>query len=126
MTFSRPLTSNLDLQIAAARKSRSSTAPMTTSRAEILPPKGSVTLGWRPAKDWDASLKLRRRVGQISFYDFLAQPKLSQDRENAGNPDLVPPQSWEVGDRSSAHDLGSMGQDPPQPALLPGRRTSST
>jgi hypothetical protein len=59
-------------------------------------PKGSITLGWEPNSEWDVSLKLRRRVGQISFYDFLAQPNLQQERENSGNPDLVPPQSWEI------------------------------
>jgi outer membrane cobalamin receptor len=48
-------------------------------------------------------------VGQISFYDFLAQPKLSQDRENAGNPDLVPPQSWEV-ETEFSRDLGRWGK----------------
>src|SRR5205085_5856337 len=72
-------------------------------------PKGSIVLGWRPAKDWYVSLKLRRRVGQISFFDFLAQPKLSQDRENAGNPELVPPQSWEV-ETELSHDLGRWGK----------------
>ena len=72
-------------------------------------PKGSVSLGWHPSPSWDISLKLRRRVGQISFYDFLAQPKLEQDRENAGNPELVPPQSWEV-ETEFAHDLGRWGK----------------
>jgi hypothetical protein len=33
------------------------------------------------------------RVGQISFLRLLAQPNLQEDRENAGNPDLVPPQA---------------------------------
>ena len=88
-------------------------------------PKGSVTLGWRPAKGWDVSLKLRRRVGQISFYDFLAQPKLSQDRENAGNPDLVPPQSWEV-ETEFGRDLGAWGKTRLNAPLLPRRATSST
>ena len=45
-------------------------------------PKGSVVFGWHPDKTWDISLKLRRRVGQISFFDFLAQPNLTVDREN--------------------------------------------
>src|SRR6185369_15535834 len=72
-------------------------------------PKGSVTLGWRPSQGWDLSLKLRRRVGQISFYDFLAQPQLAQDRENAGNPELVPPQSWEA-ETEVSRDLGRWGK----------------
>ena len=68
-----------------------------------------MTLGWRPASGWDRSLKLRRRVGQISFYDFLAQPNLSEERENSGNPDLVPPQSWEA-EIEAGKSLGAWGQ----------------
>ena len=109
-TLSRPLASNLDLQVAAgAEISRLDRTPDDQAARKFFRPKGSVTFGWRPAKGWDVSLKLRRRVGQISFYDFLAQPQLSQDRENAGNPDLVPPQSWEV-ETEIAHDLGPWGK----------------
>jgi hypothetical protein len=108
-TLSRPLTSNLDLQVAAgAEISKLDRVDDDQPARNFFRPKGSVTLGWRPAKGWDVSLKLRRRVGQISFYDFLAQPKLSDDRENAGNPDLVPPQSWEI-ETEVAHDLGRWG-----------------
>jgi outer membrane receptor for ferrienterochelin and colicins len=109
-TFSRPLASNLDLQVAAgAEISRLDRVDDDQPARKFFRPKGSVTLGWRPSKDWDVSLKLRRRVGQISFYDFLAQPKLSEDRENAGNPDLVPPQSWES-EIEVSHDLGAWGK----------------
>jgi outer membrane receptor for ferrienterochelin and colicins len=109
-TFSRPLTSNLDLQFAAGAEISSLDRVDDDQPArKFFRPKGSLTLGWRPAKDWDVSLKLRRRVGQISFYDFLAQPKLSQDRENAGNPNLVPPQSWEA-ETEISHDLGKWGK----------------
>ncbi len=109
-TFSRPLSPKLDLQIAAGGEiSTLERVDGDTPPRKFFRPKGSLTLGWRPAKGWDASLKLRRRVGQISFYDFLAQPKLSEDRENAGNPDLVPPQSWEA-ETEFAHDLGKWGK----------------
>jgi hypothetical protein len=109
-TLSRPLTSNLDLQIAAgAETSTLDRVDDDQPARKFFRPKGSVTLGWRPAPGWDASLKLRRRVGQISFYDFLAQPKLTDDRENAGNPDLVPPQSWEA-EAEVAHELGPWGK----------------
>ncbi len=109
-TLSRPLASNLDLQVAAgAEISHLDRVDDDQPARKFFRPKGSVTLGWRPAKDWDVSLKLRRRVGQISFYDFLAQPKLSEDRENAGNPDLVPPQSWES-EVEVSHDLGAWGK----------------
>ncbi len=109
-TWSRPLASNLDLQVAAGGEiSHLDRVDDDAPARKFFRPKGSVTLGWRPAKDWDVSLKLRRRVGQISFYDFLAQPKLSEDRENSGNPDLVPPQSWES-EIEVSHDLGAWGK----------------
>jgi hypothetical protein len=109
-TLSRPLTAKLDLQVAAgAETSTLDRTPDDQPARKFLRPKGSVTLGWRPSKAWDISLKLRRRVGQISFYDFLAQPQLSSDRENAGNPDLVPPQSWEL-ETEFARDLGKWGK----------------
>jgi outer membrane receptor for ferrienterochelin and colicins len=109
-TWSRPLASNLDLQIAAGGEiSHLDRVDDDQEARKFFRPKGSVNLAWRPSEGWDLSLKLRRRVGQISFYDFLAQPKLSEDRENAGNPDLVPPQSWEV-ETEFSRDLGAWGK----------------
>jgi outer membrane receptor for ferrienterochelin and colicins len=109
-SLSRPLAPNLDLQLAAgAETSALDRVDDDQPARKFFRPKGSLTLAWRPAKTWDISLKLRRRVGQIDFLDFLAQPQLSQDRENAGNPELVPPQSWEV-ETEFAHDLGKWGK----------------
>jgi hypothetical protein len=110
LTFSRALSPKLDLQVAAgAETSTLSRVDSDLPARKFFRPKGSVTLGWRPSKGWDASLKLRRRVGQISFYDFLSQPSLSQDRENAGNPNLVPPQSWEA-EVEVGRELGVWGK----------------
>ena len=109
-TFSRPISQKLDLQVAAgAEVSNLDRTTDDEPARKFFRPKGSVVLGWHPDKSWDISLKLRRRVGQISFFDFLAQPNLSANRENAGNPELVPPQSWEV-ETDFAHDLGRWGK----------------
>ena len=59
-------------------------------------PKGSATLAWTPEQGLDLSLKLARVVGQLSFSDFLASVNLGSDNSNAGNNELVPPQSWEL------------------------------
>jgi len=109
-TFTRPLGSKTDLQIAAgAEISELARVDGDLKPRKFFRPKGSINLGWRPSAGWDASLKLRRRVGQISFYDFLDQPNLSQDREAAGNPDLVPPQSWEL-ETEVGRELGAWGK----------------
>ena len=42
------------------------------------------------------SLEVRRRVGQLSFGDFLASVNLDNDNENGGNNELVPDQSWNI------------------------------
>jgi hypothetical protein len=110
VTLSRPLSKNLDIQVAAgAEISKLDRVTDSEPARKFFRPKGSLTLGWHPAKGWDVSLKFRRRVGQISFYDFLAQPDLGQDRENAGNPQLVPPQSSEF-ETEISHDLGKWGK----------------
>ncbi len=109
-TWSRPLGPNVDVQVAGGGEiSKLARVDGNVPPRKFFRPKGSATLGWRPAKGWDASLKLRRRVGQISFYDFLAQPNLQEDRENSGNPDLVPPQSWEL-EGEVGRDLGRWGK----------------
>lgn len=109
-TLSRPLGSGFNLQFAAGGE----TSTLERVDGDLAPrrffrPKGSLTLGWQPDKNWDLSLKLRRRVGQISFYDFLAQPNLKSERQNSGNPDLVPPQSWEV-EMEVGRSLGAAGK----------------
>ncbi len=109
-TWSRSLGPKVDIQVAAgAEYSELARLDGDLPPREFVRPKGSVTLGWRPDKIWDFSSKLRRRVGQISFYDFLAQPNLRDDRENSGNPDLVPPQSWEA-EVEGGKSLGAWGQ----------------
>jgi len=109
-TFSRPLSSKLDLQITTGAEI--SHLDLTTDgepARKFLRPKGSITLGWHPAKTWDISFKLRRRVGQISFGNFLASAQLNAGRQEAGNRQLVPPQSWET-EADFAHELGRWGK----------------
>jgi outer membrane receptor for ferrienterochelin and colicins len=109
-TFSRALSASVNLQVAAgAEMSTLGLVGGVQPPRKFFRPKGSIDLGWRLSKTWDLSLKLRRRVGQINFSDFLSQAVLSQDRTNAGNVNLVPPQSWEF-ESELAHDLGRWGK----------------
>jgi outer membrane receptor for ferrienterochelin and colicins len=57
-------------------------------------PKGQVSLAWKASPRLDVSAKLQRKVGQLNFYDFLESRDLQDNNNNAGNPNLVPPQSW--------------------------------
>ena len=124
-SFSRPLASNLDLQLAAgAETSTLDRVDDDEPARKFFRPKGSATFAWRPSKGWDLSLKLRRRVGQIDFLDFLAQPVLSQDRQNAGNPELVPPQSWEA--KPSLPAISGAGGRRGSTSIITVSKTSST
>ncbi len=63
---------------------------------DFFRPKGQALLTWQADPDTSFALKLERRVGQIGFGSFLASVNLTNNTANAGNPDLVPPQSWEA------------------------------
>ena len=57
--------------------------------------KPSLTLDWKGGKGWHGQLSVRRTVAQLVFYDFISAAELSTDRINAGNPNLMPQQTWE-------------------------------
>ncbi|HVM37480.1 MAG TPA: TonB-dependent receptor plug domain-containing protein [Sphingomicrobium sp.] len=109
-TWGRPLGPTLTMQLAAGGEySRlSSASDVAELSRSFFRPKGSLSLAWKPGDDLDVSLKVRRRVGQLNFYDFLASVNFTDDRENAGNLELVPPQSWEV-DLEGNRKLGEWG-----------------
>ncbi len=95
LSFGRPITSRLSFQIVAgAENSTISQTGAGGLTRTFFRPKGSLTLAWQPSSDFDISVKLRRRVLQLSFYDFLARAFLDDDNANAGNADLRPQQDW--------------------------------
>ena len=71
-------------------------------------PKGSLSAAWKPDPRTDVNFRLQRRVGQLNFFDFLASVNLQDERENAGNPNLVPPQFWEA-EVELVRNLGAWG-----------------
>ena len=71
-------------------------------------PKGLFSAAWKPIPRLDINLRLQRRVGQLNFGAFLATVNLNEERRNAGNPELVPQQSWEV-DLEGVRNLGAYG-----------------
>lgn len=95
LSFGRKLTDTLSFQIVAGAEH--STITQTGANGltrSFFRPKGTLSLAWKPSDTFDASLKIRRRVLQLSFYDFLARAFLNDDNENAGNAELRPQQDW--------------------------------
>jgi len=109
LTHSRSLADNLTIQIGAGGEysTLSQTGANGLTRS-FWRPKGSVNLAWQVEDGLDVSLELARRVGQLSFGDFLASVSLNQDQQNAGNVELVPPQRWEA-QLDITKDLGRWG-----------------
>ncbi|GAB6194866.1 TonB-dependent receptor plug domain-containing protein [Lysobacter xanthus] len=108
-SWGHPLGATAKLQVSAgAEYSNLRQAGAGGLSRNFLRPKGSVSLAWKPSDTLDVNVKLQRRVGQLNFYDFLASVNLNDDRENAGNPDLVPQQSWEL-EVEATKNLGAWG-----------------
>ncbi len=107
--YSRALAKGLSLQLSAggeySRLSQSGTAAVQRA---FWRPKGSLSLAYAPTRGMDLSLSLKRRVGQLDFGDFLARVYLESNFTNAGNTQLVPPQSWEI-EFEARRNLGKWG-----------------
>lgn len=93
LSFGRKLTDKLNFQIiAGAEHSTITQTGMNGLTRSFFRPKGSISLAWMPSPDFDVSVKLRRRVLQLSFYDFLARAFLNDGNQNESNNDLRPQQ----------------------------------
>jgi hypothetical protein len=96
-SYGRALTPSLQLQLnVGGEYSKIAQVGAGGLTRSFRRPKGLVSLAWTQSPNTDYNLKLERRVGQLNFYDFLASVNVTNNQQNAGNPDLVPPQTWEL------------------------------
>lgn len=109
VTLARRISPSLELRASAGGEiSRLGLVDAEDGERTFTRPKGYVSLAWQGGPRLRATAKIERRVGQISFFDFLASRNLSEDRENAANPELVPPQSWDI-QAELSRDLEAFG-----------------
>jgi outer membrane receptor for ferrienterochelin and colicins len=109
LSFGRPLSKTLSLQIVAgAEHSTIAQTGVNGLTRRFFRPKGSLSLAWKPSETFDLSAKLRRRVLQLSFYDFLARSFVDDNNQNAGNNQLVPQQDWTI-EIEANKNLGAWG-----------------
>jgi outer membrane receptor protein involved in Fe transport len=71
-------------------------------------PKGSVSAAWKASRRLNVNARLERQVGQLQFSNFLASVNVIGGNENAGNPELVPPQSW-IAEVEGTRNFGAFG-----------------
>jgi outer membrane receptor for ferrienterochelin and colicins len=95
VTYGRPLTEKLSLQASlGAEYSKLSQTGANGLTRSFIRPKGSVALTWKASPALTVSSKFQRKVGQLSFFDFLASVDVQNGNNNSNNPELVPLQSW--------------------------------
>lgn len=96
-TYGRPLSPTLSFQVSAgAEFSQLRQVGAGGLEREFFRPKGQANAVWQASPDDRLTLRLQRRVGQLNFGDFLASANLNSGTSYSGNPNLVPPQSWEL------------------------------
>jgi len=109
LTYGRPLTSRLTLQVSGggeySQLSQTGAGGLTRT---FYRPKGFLNLAWRPRAGLDISARIERVVGQLNFFDFVASANVSGGTANAGNANLVPPQSWNA-QIQATRNLGPWG-----------------
>jgi len=97
LSYSRPLAEGLTIQVAAgAEYSQLSQVGAGGLTREFVRPKGNINVAWNADPNTTLNLRLNRRVGQISFFNFVDSINLNDGIGNNGNVNLVPPQSWEA------------------------------
>ncbi|MGL5837190.1 MAG: TonB-dependent receptor plug domain-containing protein [Sphingorhabdus sp.] len=109
VTYGRPMSDALSLQasLGGEYSKISQTGPNGLTRSFIRP-KGSIALTWKASPDFTVSSKFQRKVGQLSFFSFLASVDVQNGNNNADNPQLVPPQSW-LWENEANWSLGKAG-----------------
>ena len=109
VTWGRAITAKLTLQasVGGEYSQLSQSGPLEQTR-RFFRPKGFGAAAWKATPRLDINARLERRVGQLNFSDFLASANLGRESADAGNPDLVPPQSWDA-EIEATRDLGVWG-----------------
>lgn len=109
LSYGHPIGDGLSLHASlGAEYSKLSQSGANGLTRSFIRPKGSLSLAWKASPRLDISARAQRKVGQLDFGDFLASVDVVSSNSNAGNPELVPPQSW-LGEVEFNRSLGPGG-----------------
>lgn len=87
-------TTRMDLSLTYEASSLTVRGDTRAYRAlKFLKPKA--VFDWKKNR-WHAQLSIERTVAQLNFDDFVSAAELTNDRVDAGNPDIVPQRAWEM------------------------------
>lgn len=109
VTNTRALAPKLSLQTSLGVEQSEISQPDSGRDAQSFTrPKGEIALTFTPREERTYSVSIKREVGQLDFYDFVNSINLSQGNSSAGNPDIVPQQSW-LGEFKAETGFGGLG-----------------
>jgi len=109
ITHSRALSSKWDLQASLggeySKLTQVSAASSVVNEREFFRPKGFLAATYKVDDSFSVRSRIEREVGQLNFFDFISTVNLTDNLDQAGNPDLVPQQSW-AGELEFDKDFG--------------------
>jgi len=109
LTHGRRLGERLSMQVSGGVEySRLSQSGPSALARTFLRPFGYLASAYEVRSDLDLNLRVERSVGQLDFNDFVSSQDLNNNNPTAGNPQLVPDQTWLFEAELDA-DLGAAG-----------------
>lgn len=96
LTHNRALSPKWDLQVSAGVE-YSELEVIGERSDDFIRPKGYVRATYKPKDGTSVRFDVERRVGQLSFFDFIASVDIVDNIDTAANVNLVPQQDWRMG-----------------------------
>ena len=94
LTHTRRLTPRWSTQLALGAEYSEIEASGGDKPRSFTRPKGFASVTYEASDSLTITGKLSKEVGQLNFFDFVNSRNLSVGDSDAGNPDIVPEQSW--------------------------------
>ena len=95
LTHSRALSPKWDLQLSAGVE-YSKLEVVGERSDDFIRPKGYLRATYKPKDGTSIRFDVERRVGQLSFFDFISSVDIVDNIDRAANVNLVPEQDWRM------------------------------
>lgn len=109
ITHGRQISPKLNLKMTlGAEQSELSQSGVAGQTRKFTRPKGNLIATYKASDALTLTTRLEREVGQLDFFDFISSVNLGEDRDQTGNPSIVPEQKW-VLELTAERDFGPWG-----------------
>ena len=109
ITHGRQLNPKMRLQVSlGAEQSEISSDGANGQTRMFTRPKGSASIAWDVDEHLKLNASIEREVGQLDFFDFVANVDPNNGEDDVGNADIVPDQRWSFA-LEAEQDFGTWG-----------------